>query len=179
MKPFSSADLIRHYNQQFSSIRCASDNLFCNYCRKPGHIIVNCLKKAFKASSSLSSESTGAPKVSSPQSSPSVICFKCHAPGHISPNCPLNQPSSGQPAQANKINTVSAHSSCTVNSLSADPRTFVQILLNGQSFDALVDPGSALSFISKNVYDSLFSQPPLSTSIQCSRFFSQPPRSPI
>ena len=268
LKHFSSVDLIRHYNQQFSSIRCASDesvsrfaarflnlvskakkdpdcattrdvflaalpsslqcqlkikaveldslselisfairfesleealvfhsernkpakplqpsdDLFCNYCRKPGHIIVNCPKKALKASSSqfsAASESSGAPKVSSPQSSPSVICFKCHAPGHISPNCPLNQPSASQPAQANKTNTVSAYSSCTVNSLSADPRTFVQILLNGQSFDALVDPGSALSFISKDVYDALFSQPPLSTSIQCSGFFAQPPRSPI
>jgi hypothetical protein len=264
LKHFSSVDLVRHYNQQFASIRCAhdesvsrfssrflnllskakkdpdcattrdtflaalpfnlqqqlkikaveldslsdlisfairfesleeallfhsvrnmppkqSDEISCNYCRKPGHLIVNCPKKLAKAAQTPPPQnSSQVPSVSnsSQTSSSSVICFKCHAPGHISPNCPVNSSSASQPA-ANKTNVMSGYSACTINSSTSDPRTFIQILLNGQSFDALVDPGSVVSFISKSVFDSLFSCSPLPTSIQCSGFFEQTPRSPL
>ena len=139
-------------------------------------MIVNCPKKAAKAPFQPAAQSSS---TSSAFSQP-VICFKCHAPGHISPNCPLNrQASSSQPAQANKTNVVSGYSSCAISPPVSDPRTFIQILLNNQAFDALVDPGSAVSFMSKSVYDSLFSKPPLPSQVQCFGFFDQPPRSPL
>ena len=264
IKHFSSLELIRHYNQQYSSIRCApdesishfscrflnlvtktkknpdclttrdaflaalptslqsqlkikaveleslselisfairfesleeslafysgrqqnklSDEMHCNYCRKSGHVLANCPKKIVKETDS----ERAPPKMdfSSRQNLNPVVCFKCGAPGHISPKCPLNHPGSVVPSAANKSNKSNNLPACNSPSCSAstskpDARTFIQILLNGQSFDALVDTGSELSFLSKETFYLLFKNPPLPTAVRCSGFFANSVRSPL